>query len=188
MSNRIKINRFFQCLVAVYVINRISYFAHEIFKSFIFYNFKTYYLEISTNHIENYSDIEDIILYLVPLNPYFIIGWSPIIVLNIIIVVLQCRMLGKEDNFAIVKNYFYTVLVLYILTMILFAVMSGVNNYGEYVICDSCVLEILLNYYAPYAPELICGFVFGNIISCLVFIFIRTMVRYAFKLPAPRNS
>lgn len=168
--------RVFQYLFIVYVINRVSYFTHEIVKPLIFYDFKHHYFEITTSNINHYSDIESIIVYLIPLNPYFIIGWFPIIILNVILAVLLYRMSIRDDSFILIKNCFSSILILYLIATISFAIMSGANNYNGDTFCDHCMLEIFLEGYAPYAPQLICGFIIGNVISLFAFLFIRLML------------
>ena len=161
-------------VIHVYIINRVSYFFHELLKPFIYYDYSHHYFEITTNNINYFSDIYSVLVYLIPFNPFFIIGWFPIILLNAVLVIISYRIPCEEGSIAMLKHSFSAILLLYISATIIFALMSGANNYNSTLPNSNYFLfEIFLECYTPYAPQLICGFMFGNVISVLIFLFIR---------------
>ncbi len=161
-------------LTYLYILNRVSYFAHELLKSYIYYDFSHYYFDIETHHIHHMSDFTLILIYLVPFIPYFIFGWSPIIVLNAALITINYMYIHNDNTKAFIKHHFSAILLLYLIASLIFILMSGLKGYDvSEMNCDNCMFEIFLEGYTPYAPQLICGFVFGNVLSIVFFLVIK---------------
>lgn len=158
-------------LVCIYLLNRCTYLFYKFVKSYLYYDYDYHYFKLEISHLNYHSDLNSIITYLLPFNPYFIFGWLPIICLNIILVTFIFYSSRKKivNNFDSIKECMFIILLLYIFAIAIFAILSMLNEYQKYVPnCDSCIFGMFLENYSPYSPALLCGFLFGNTFFAII--------------------
>ena len=63
-----------------------------------------------------------------------------------------------------IKEYMFTVFIMYFVSMIIFVLLSYINNYQVEWELPGKYFDIILSVFIPYSPIMICGFLMGNLI------------------------
>ena len=177
----LKIRKTIEFIIAFYLVNRITYLSLEVFKHIIYYDYDDHlFLEINANSIEHVVHLNNLLLHMVPFNPYYLFGWFPIITLNFLTLLIYYKKRTTLDHvFHRIVQYFFSIIGVFMLSVMMFMILSFFNDYQNHVICDRCISQLLLETYAPYVPQMICGFLMGNIIFSVIWIFI--MEKFFYK-------
>ncbi len=81
MSNSSKVRQVGILIVTLYLMNRVTYLSLVIFKQGLYYESAN----IIDPSLKGSIGLENFLLILVPFNPYFIAWWSPIVILNLVL-------------------------------------------------------------------------------------------------------
>ncbi len=169
-----KVKKFGLYILALYLVDRMTYFSVPVFKDFLYYPYNNDLVEINLTNIHYVESIGDIIRIMVPFNPYYLIIWLPIIILNITVMLvyyISCKhTLNTSQRIA---QYFSSVFIGFLLSICIYICLSFINNYENDVLnCNPCFLDIFLIIYAPYSPSMICGYLIGQSIFGLLWVLI----------------
>ncbi len=139
----------------------ITYLAYELGKLLIYYDYE--YFEIKDRYVGLMVDLDNFVLCLVPLNPFFIVGWSPLIILNLIVLLVYWRMRSRSDGFyEKVSSYAYAIMLGFLCSILFFLLLSVLNGFEDHFVDSKSPHKLFLDSFAPYSPRMTCGYLLGH--------------------------
>ena len=168
-------------LFGLYLANRITYLSFEIFKDLLYYEYENFELrDRSLEGVFYLKNFQNFLVSSVPLNPYFVLGWSPIIFLNAVLLIFYFKKRqGRGEAYNKISLYYYSIILIFLFSLLLFVLFSYFNNFQYQAVGADRFYKLYLESYAPYAPRMICGFIIGQCIFGLLWVFV--FERFVFK-------
>ena len=167
-------------VTALYLMNRATYLSLEAFRGIMYYHFDSFYLETNKEAINYVDRVDNLLLYLVPLNPFFLAAWSPIVILNCLLLVLYYNMSIKAPSIIHkITQYYFSILSIFILSAGMFVALSYFNGFHSTPMCRECMYGVFLEGYIVYSPGMICGFLIGHSLFGLLWVLV--LEKYIFK-------
>ncbi len=158
-------------VIAWFLVNRISSLSYELFKVLIYYDYE--FFEIKDKYVGEMVGLDDLVLYFVPLNPFFIGWWSPMMILNLLVLFVywkgRSHLQGLREK---ISWYCLSMILGFLMAIAAFVLLSYINNFDSRVVGDQSFYKLFLESYAPYSPRMICGYLLGHSTFALVFVLI----------------